>query len=480
MLRSLFSNGNTPSVLWGLFLVSSLSAIFIVAGFPVQPLVLLALIAALLFAYRSIYFSMYLGFALTPVLGVLLSIPTGSLLFGQRAFGGSIDVSIGEVILFIVLFAWACKLLFLWQRRNDRNWIPRLPLLGSYAALVGAHFLSALSRLQPDPVLIAKFSLRPVLFDYLTFIALPVNLIRSRRRLVAVMTALAIVGTLAALDGFVSIFFPHAGASIGRAHPLSIFGVSMLGENQNELADLLVWTAPFTFALAYLIQLKQQRLVRLVAFAGAFQVLIGLLTFTRTIWIVFMVQAIFLASTVWRESLKKHAQELAVVALILFPLAIGMGFYAVSDTAKSSNSTRTMLTQIAVQLFLTSPIVGVGAGTFYDRVGSTSVFALEYGAPLDSHGFLQKIMAETGTIGLMALLFVIIQCMKICSASWKDIRHSTWREPFILCMVGASGACMYQIFNTDYWTGKMWLPVGIMLAASYVLRKTDQEEQSAV
>lgn len=457
-------------------MILALSAIFIVAGFPLQPIIALAIVAATLFAYRSIYFTMYLGFALTPVLGFLISIPTGGLLLGQRAFGGSIDVSIGEIVLFFVLSAWALKLIFLWHHRRDHNWLPRLPLFSSYATLIGAHFISLWSRLQPDPVLVTKFALRPVLFEYLAFIALPVNLIRSRRRLVAATASLAIVGTIAALDGFISIFFPHAGGSIGRAHPLALFGVSVIGENQNELADLLVFTAPLTLALAYLIQLKQKNLVRLVAFAGAFQLLIGLLTFTRTIWIVFGLEAIILGMTVWRKSLKQHAQELAIVALALLPLAIGMGFYAVSDTAKSSNSTRLMLSQIAYQLFLTSPVVGSGAGTFYDRIGSTSVFLLEYGAPLDSHGFIQKIAAETGIVGLLALLFVVLQCAYLFYLGWKEIRHSQWREPYVLFMMAASGAFAYQLFNTDYWTGKMWLPIGIALAASYVLSKNGQKE----
>lgn len=480
MSRSFFENGNTPSVLWGLFLILVLSAMFIAVGYPMQPIIALGLVVSLIFAYRSIYFTMYLGFALMPILGALVSISTGGLLFGQRAFGGSLDVSIAEVVLFFALFAWALKLILLWQRRRDPNWLPRLPLWSSYAALVGAHFASMFSRLQPDPYLVAKFSLRPVLFNYLAFIALPVNLIRSRRRLVAASSALALVGVFAALVGFISIFFPYGGAGIGRAHPLSLFGVSPLGENQNELADLLVFTAPMTFALAYLIHLKSKNLVRLVAYAGAFQSLIGLLTFTRTIWIVFGLELVVLGTTMWRESIKRHAQELAIVAFALLPLAIGMGFYAASDTAKSSNSTRIMLSQIAYELFLTSPVVGSGAGTFYDRVGSTSIFFLEYGAPLDSHGFIQKIAAETGLIGLFALTFVMMQCAYLLYVAWKAIRLSPWKEPYLLFVAAAAGSFVYQLFNTDYWTGKLWLPIGLALAAGCVLRKSERKEPEVV
>jgi hypothetical protein len=313
-----------------------------------------------------------------------------------------------------------------------------------------------------------KYALHPVLFDYLAFVALPVNLIRSRRRLVPALAGLSAVGFLAAFDGLVSIFFPSSGGFFGRAHPLPIFGVSALGENHNELAEILVATTMFTLALAELVKHEPTR--RLLRAAALFQCAIGLLTFTRTAWIVFGLQAVFLVATEWRATIKKHLSTVCVVLALLFPLGVAMAAYSVSQTAQSSNSTRLMLTQIATQLYLSSPWVGSGAGTFLERVGSTQVFLLEYGDPLDSHGFIQKVAAEAGTFGLIALFLVCLQIGLILWRGRRAIVVSTWRRAYVLLVAAAGGAFIYQLFNTDYWTGKLWLPVGIALAAVQALK----------
>lgn len=462
------TNGSAMTLSWCVFVLIVLGALFVAFGFPAEPILILLAVVGLIFTYRATYLSFYLGVALTPFLGIILSIPTGNLELGQRAFGGSIDVSAAELVLCAVMFVWAIKVLRLWVKRRDQNWRPRLPAAESYLLLVIAHLASAFSPIQPDPELVVKYSLHPVLFNYLAFVALPANLIRSRRRLVSVLAVLCCVGVFAAATGLASMFFPAGGGFIGRAHPLAIFGVAALGENHNELADILVFTTLFTLALAELTKKEPTR--RLVRFAALFQLAIGLLTFTRTAWIVFGLQAIVLAATEWRETIRTHLRTLSVALVLLIPLALGMIAYSLSATAQSSNSTRLMLTQIATELFLSSPIVGAGAGTFLERVGSTQVFLLEYGAPLDSHGFLQKIAAETGLFGLFALALLVWQIGQLFWKTQRSMTDAVWRRAHLLLIVGATGAFVYQLFNTDYWSAKLWLPIGIALASAQALK----------
>jgi hypothetical protein len=459
-------HGSLKALSWGVFLILALSAVFVAAGFPYQPILVLGCVCALAFSVRYIYLALYAGIALAPFIGMRVVIPTGSLSF-SGAVNGSIDVSLGEVVLFFVLLAWCCRLLVQWWHRRDQQWRPRLPLIQSYLLLFIAHLASAFSPLQPDPALVVKYSLRPVLFDYLAFIALPVNLLRSRRRYCAALSVLVGVGVLSALDGLVSVFFPaNSGAVLGRAYPLPILGVSAIGENYNELAELLVFTVPFTLALAGLV--KNPRSKRLLQAAAAFQFFVGLLTFTRTIWIVFACQLAFMALTVWRDALKKYLSTLLVIGVLLLPLGIGMAAYSVSQTAQSSNSTRLMLSEIAFELYQSSPWVGAGAGTFLDRVGSTQVFLIEYGDPLDSHGFIQKLMAETGTFGLIAISIVLIQLGWMLWRARTEI-HGEMRTVYVLLISGVGGAFLYQCFNTDYWTAKLWLPFGFLLAGMNLL-----------
>ena len=190
----------------GIFVALSVSAIFIALGVPLGPLLAVAVLFAFIFAFRYTYLSFYLALFFTPFLGFLVSIPTGELAFGKRAFGGSIDISVAEAILLIVLAVWAIKILLLWVKRHDINWRPKLSLVGSYAFLFAAHLLSAFSPLEPDPILTTKFALRPVLFCYLAYVALPVNLLRSRRRFLVALYTVVSVGTIAALNGAASLF----------------------------------------------------------------------------------------------------------------------------------------------------------------------------------------------------------------------------------------------------------------------------------
>lgn len=464
---------------WGLFIVLAVSALFIAFDLSLGPILFLATFIAIAIAYRYPYFLFFLAIASVPFLGFTISIPTGELAFGERAFGGSVDIAVAEVVMMALLASWAFKILFLWFGRRDRNWKPSLPLLGSYLTLVGAHLLSAFSPLDPDKVLVAKFSLRPVLFCYLAYVAVPVNFIRSRRKLVSTLSVMTGVGMFAALTGLVSLFYVDASSQfIRRAHPLPLFGVPALGDNHHLLAELLCATVLMTMALVPLV--GSSRWKRLLTAAAAFQFLIGLLTFSRTGWIVFAIEACFIALFQYRAVLRRHlSMILATIVLVLIPLGSIMLTINASTVASSSNSTRLALLEIAYGVFQSSPWIGGGAGTFIERVGSAYVFRLEYGEAFDAHGLLQKLGAETGLAGLVAFAFV---CVMLCLYARDSLRslHGPARIAAIYLTAGALGAVIYQFFNTNHWTGKMWLPIGIMLAAYRALSTSSKEEREIV
>ncbi len=436
----------------------------------------LAALVGLLFAYRYPYATYALIVALVPFLGITISLPTGQLAFGERAFGGSIDIAVAEVAAMALLAAWAAKMFLLWLSRNDINWKPWLPLALPMAALVLAHVLSAFSPFIPDKILVLKYAIRPVLWCYLIYIALTVNFIRSPRRLVMVLGIITTTGLFAALMGLISLGLPDAGGQLlPRARPLPLFGTNPLGDNHNLLAEWLAVTASSTLALMLLT--RARRMQRLLGAATIFQAIVLLLTFSRTGWIVFVVEALLLGLLVWREQFNRWARQALVATVLLLPLAAIMFAFSSTATVQGSTSTRLMLTEIAVSLWRASPIVGMGAGTFVDRVGSTSVFLIEYGAPLDSHGLVQKLLAETGVIGIAAMAWFVWAAFRVVRVT----RHRFAAYPlelrvFTILAISAFGALVYQLFNTNYWSGKLWLPIGIMLAASRALAPEKDEE----
>jgi hypothetical protein len=466
---------------WGSVVLLTVATVFIAMGAPSGPLWILGALVAVLFAYRYPYLTYGVVVALVPFLGLTVSLSTGNLAIGQVAFGGAIDISLGELVAMALLAAWGFKIFFLWVKRRDVNWKPWLPLLIPMLALVGAHLLSAFSFSQPDVILVAKYALRPVFWCYLVYIVLTVNLVRSRRRLLMTLGVVAATGIFAALMGFVSLWLTDAPDQIIRsARPLPMFGVMPLGDNHNLLAEWLAFTVPITIALSFLTSSKRAR--RFLVAAAALQAFIALLTFARSAWIVLAFEAVLLGWFVWREEVKRWASAIIISLVFLLPLGLAMVVYSSSASVSGSTSSRLMLTGIALNLWQSSPWIGAGAGTFTERVGSTRVFLIEYGNPLDSHGLLQKLLAETGVVGVAAMAWFVFAAAWFVYKRLPDFQsHPRERTVFLILAIAAAGALAYQLFNTNYWTGKLWLPVGIMLASwKSLLPRTPSESMEPI
>ncbi len=463
-----------PRIGWGLFLLLLVGTSFVVFDSATIIIFLLSAIVILLLSWRLPYGVFYAFLLAAPLIGWMVSISTGTLQVGERAFGGSIDLPMSDIVALAALAAWAFRILFLWKGRNNHEWRPWLPLSIAYGAVVGAHFLSAFSLAQPDLVTVVKYTIRPVLFSYVTCVALVVNFLRSRKRFLVSFGLFALSGTFFALDGFRSLFV--GGGILHRARPLPIFGVYPLGSNHNVLAEWLVFTVPIAFVLAFLT--RSVRVRRWSFVLAGFMTFVALLTFARSAWIALAVEIIFLGCTISRPWIRTHRRELFFGIVLFLPLLFYMMIFSSQSEVQSSTNTRTMLTDIAFQLFRGNPFLGVGAGTFVDRVAHTWLFVYEFGAALDSHGLIQKIAAETGLVGLGAFAFLLGSLFYYLRRAWRALRRQGADFQAYACLCAAVlGAFAYQVFNTTYWSPKLWLPVGIALAAArlFILQEKDRD-----
>ncbi|MBD3251259.1 hypothetical protein GF380_02185 [Candidatus Uhrbacteria bacterium] len=455
---------------WGLFLTIVAAAALIATGIPIGPITIIAGVVGVFFAFNYPYATFGLLVLLIPFLGFTVSIPAGAVPLAQEAFGGSIDIYVGEVVAIVLLIAWILRVLFLWVRRQDVNWKPWLPLFWPAMAIVATHLLSALSPLNSDVVLSIKYAMRPVFWSYLIYVVLTVNFVQSPRRVRMVLGLVIVTGLLAALMGFASLaFFPEAGVAIPRARPLPMFGTNPLGLNHHLLAEWLSFSVMACIAMVYLS--KSKRAKRLLILAAVFQAVIALLTFARSLWIVFALQAVLLGYLVWKEELRKYVKTLLIIGLLLLPLIAVMIEFSSSAVVQGSTSSRLMLTEIALNFWAQSPWIGAGAGTFVTLVDRTAVFFIEFGNPMDAHGWIQKLLAEVGLLGLMAVGWMAVAAYRFLRDQIRSFKPSPERTALIVLSIAVFGAAFYQLFNTNYWTGKIWFPLGIAIACTYAFRK---------
>lgn len=465
-----------PRLGWSLFLIGLLAVSFVATDSPLSATFLAFAVLAVIVAWRFPYATFNLSLAASLLIGILISIPAGEIRFGERAFGGSIDIGLGELVAAAVVAAWAIRLLTLWRGRRDHNWKPWLPLAGAFGGLVLAHVLSVFSLANPDPLLVLKYSLRPVLLVYIVSVALPVNYLRSRRRLREALLVITLLGVFFAFDGLRSLFVVENGVSfLYRARPLPILGLSPIGENHNVLAELMLFTGPVALAYGLLTKVREEKL--LAYLAAGIMTAVALLTFARSAWIALGVEILLVALTIGREWFKERKKYVMLAAACFIPLALYMAVFSASSGVQSSTDARAMLTGIAWRLYVDNPVVGVGAGMFVSQVARTRAYTVEFGAPMDSHGVLQKLAAETGSLGLIAFVFLLgVLAFRLWQSARRMRLDQAEGRAFVFLTAAVIGAFTYQLFNTTYWTPKLWLPVGLALAATRVLEEKNTRD----
>jgi O-antigen ligase len=309
------------------------------------------------------------------------------------------------------------------------------------------------------------YSCRWILFFYLAFVVMPFNLIKDTKILHRVIIFISLGASVVALMSLVSLFLQDWSDTFSRVTPLPIFGQWIFGENYNLLSEFLSMSAFLILSLKYWV--KDLRVNRFLNLLSAFFILLVFLTFSRTSWITVSLQLIlyFLIYNFVIKRNKVNVKEILLVLFLMFVMILPFSVKMISlqEANYSSTENRTLLTQIAWEAFLEKPFLGWGSGSFVSLVEDNVRFVAKYGDPLDSHGFGQKVLAENGILGTIAfILFVVVIFNRIYSGVVNN------REDYKLLLplfISSFGVFFYQIFNTSYYKGRVWLPIAIALIA---------------
>lgn len=393
-------------------------------------------------------------------------------------FLGEVNAPLGDIVAIFVLLAWGIKMVGTLVHEVDAQGLRgakradiRLPAI--YATIM--FWISGVASWVHVPeqwlAKSIKYLLRPIIFFYVTYILVVVNIIRTERLFRWAVWAMWCAGSIGAVLGIIS-FFAVPPVGFPRATVFAIFGVAPFGTNHNLLAETLIATAPLGLAL---LQWYSKRTTRAWIIAGSLvQVAIALLTFARTAWICLTVQAFIWVVTAGRVRAGQVIRRLAPALMVFIPLAIIMVTASLSEVVQSSTMTRADMARIALFYFERTPIFGQGVGTYELNLWTIFSFTRDYGVPLDAHGVIWKLLFEQGLFGLVSFAALIGICVHRVWQSWCSVYWTSGRAILQSMLLMMAGSVVYQVFNTQYYTSKLWVPMGVGLAASYIYndRKT--------
>lgn len=334
------------------------------------------------------------------------------------------------------------------------------PLFFPFLMFFLANLLSII--FSNDPTSSFYYFLRWPFFLYVAYIFAPSNIITNPKVLKRTVVIVFLSAMAVLISGYLSLYGQDWQNSFFRLKSVYFWGSYPFGENHNLIAEFLNIGAFFVLIIReFLKGKKQRRLADIIFFLTAIGII---LTFSRAGWItLFLQSAVYIYYRTKHDGKKKLAIAIFALlgAIIISPLLWKMSVLQDSNTSSTEN--RVLLTRISWQAFKEKPLFGYGSGEFINLVGNNTRFVAKYGAPIDSHGVLQKVAAENGILGLISWLFILVYLVKVSVlAIRKYYPKVEWVLPFALA---ALGGIFFQFFNTSYFKGRVWFPIALFLLA---------------
>ncbi|HLD60770.1 MAG TPA: O-antigen ligase family protein [Patescibacteria group bacterium] len=316
-----------------------------------------------------------------------------------------------------------------------------------------------------------KYIVHFLIFFYVSYIVLATNIVDSKKLWRQSLAVLASVGFLAALMGAASLVLGVWNQDgFYRAVPFAIFGWKPFGDQHIFLAEVITTTLPiFVFFWHQTVAVRTKKTLAVVTW---FVFIIGMLTLSRAGWITMFVEALVFLWLTRHEGYWKEIKRRAHYAFAIAPLfAYLMYFLITSSVVSGSTSTRSNLLDMALFLFRQDPLIGQGVGTFTGRVTEFRAYQYEFGEVLDAQGIVQKLLAEQGMLGLVTFsLFTGWILMVILRRYHSKDYSPEARGAYFVAIFLVLSPLIFQLFNTQYYTSKMWMPIALAIAQSVLYK----------
>jgi hypothetical protein len=370
---------------------------------------------------------------------------------------------IAMVVGFSIGLAWILQLYPIHWR--EFLFIKRIMI--GYGLLVVWSILCAMRAFEHQVGLSVKYVARPMIFVFLLFLIIPLIIVRTRQIFNKVLQIWFGVGIVIALFGLSSlVVVPQNGW--WRVTPYGINDIAPLGYNHNLIAEALIPLIPIAAWFMVAAYRRHEKKWIWYGVGGGLIILAELLTLSRAGWIALGVQAIIVGwwyrAQLRRWLVHKAPQVTWVLVMLAIPVIMYMAIFIRSSVTKSSNVSRYTMLEITIFYAERSPVIGYGPGMFIPLFTSTRDYVTEFGDALESHGFLQKLLLETGIPGVSLFVLILGDIVLLLRRATLRVRYH--QEVLLMGLVMVAGAISFQLFNTSYFTSVMWMPIGIALAGA--------------
>jgi hypothetical protein len=385
---------------------------------------------------------------------------------------------------------WGILVLFAFGLACLRQWLSgeRVSIELPGVKLFALFLLSAvLSLVNVDRMLIvssAWYLIRVLLFLYIVYVVLGANIIKTKETFRRSLIVLAMSGLFGAFVGLLSLFNGAWQEIYGsfRATPFFLYhGWAPFGDQHIFLAEVLTTVFPLFVYLWY--TEKNVRKKQWWWIGTVFVVTIALLTFSRAGWVTLTgLAGVWMLLYEDRSNMWNRLRSWWIGILLSIPIVVYFIYFVFTNTLViGSNAARIALTEIPLFFFFSHPYVGNGVGSFVSMLSEVHFFLLEFGDSIDAHGFIQKILTEQGVFGLITFCmfvgsFVVLAYKRYTSAQY-DFNA---RMVGLLSLFLILSPLLFQLFNTQYYTAKMWVPVALAIIGLRVYERKDIRDRATM
>ncbi len=393
--------------------------------------------------------------------------------FGVSLFGYNfLFIDIFSAFAFCVV-AIKTLITFLFNRSEFKM---KAPLIKAF----GLFFLSAVLSIinSADVCFSLIYLFRFLAFCYIVFVVLPANTVKTKQQLKNVM--IVFVCSVLISFGIQFLYILKGGFQVdfrGFVSSVEFFGVYPFSSNHNLLAEVYALGLFPAIYLAYIEENKYRKFIYMMAMFVIFMANIFILSRASFLASLVGVAAIFILYPFVKENkfFKRGLFEMGfrtVIFVMLIGVLLGVftNFLSARDEKEvdSSDESRYEMSVSSVKMFKKHPVIGNGISTFKELLSQDKEYTGKWYLVLDSHGVVQKIVAEQGVFGVMSFGLLVLTLFVIYIKAIKNIKSLEDRTSLTIIFGMLVCALFMQLFNTTYYTHRMWFPIGIYVSAIYV------------